>query len=813
MRILKGLLIFLLLVLLVAFVVGFWYFSALKPQYDGELIFEELEQEVEVYFDEYGVPHIYAQNEVDAYRTLGYLHAQDRLFQMEMMRRLSKGELAEVLGPDLAKTDRFFRTIGVVPSAQKSAKAFEELPDDSPMKKATLAYYEGINKFLYSGNTPIEFLMLGIPKRPFTVEDGNAIFGYMAFSFAQAFRTDPLLNRIQQKYGAPYLNDLDVHWNEAAQKIPVTPVATGSNTISDNIDDTYFDIDALFESLPVAPWIGSNAWVIGPQKTKSGKVIFSNDTHMRFTQPSVWYEAHIECPGLSLYGNYLSGVPFALTGHNRHLAVGLTMLENDDIDFYKEKLNPDNPNQVWFVDYWEDLDVRKEIIKVKGGKDIEFEVKTSRHGPIVNDAIDGIATKNKNEEAEQPIALWWVFNEFICQNMDIGYTFGHAKSIEDFKDGASRLHAPGLNGMYGDADGNIVWWTMGKLAKRPAHVNSKLFLDGASGKDEILGYYDFEENPHSVNPPQGYVYSANNQPESFDSLLYPGYYIPEDRASRIVEILNSNKKWDLENAKELINDSYSDVKLKMGQEIISLVQNSSDAKQFSENEKQALQILKNWNGDSQLKDIAPTIFTKILTNIIVQTFKDEMGETDFEAFLQTHVIKRTYPILLYNDDSKWWDDVSTTDKIESREYIVQTAFRKAIKDLEKQLGNDLQQWHWSKVHTIEHKHPFGRQEGMGTMFNVGPFPVNGNLEVINNMMFFFNEEGEYKVHAGPAKRRIIDFSDIEHSISVLPTGQSGNILSPHYDDQAQLFLEGEFRLQKMNRAEIEKGRRLLFKVK
>ena len=796
MKLLKRILLTLLALILLACGGTYLFLQSSKPTYEGSLSLEGLQQEVKVYFDEYGIPHIYAENELDAQFALGYVHAQDRLFQMEMLRRLSRGELAEVLGPDLAKTDRFFRTIGVMESAKKAAKRFNAKPDTDPIKQGALAYYKGVNAFMEQGKTPLEFRILGIPKRPFTVEDTYAIYGYMAFSFAQAFRTDPMMQRILDKLGPEYLHELDIHWTPGAQTIPVW----GRDNV-DTLISQHFGIEQLFESMPVAPWIGSNSWVIGPDKTESGKVILSNDTHMGFAQPSVWYEAHIVTPELDFYGNYLGGVPFSVMGHNRHHAIGITMLENDDIDFYVEKINPANSNQVEFRGEWEGLRKRNETIKVKGEEDLSFEVLETPHGPIINEAIDHIAAMTQD-----PVSMYWVFNEFPIRSLESSYYMARAKTMEECRAAVAMGHAPGLNVMYGDIEGNIAWYAMAKLPRRPDHVNSKLLLDGASGEDEILGYFAFEDNPQSENPEVGYLYSANNQPDSSGGYFHQGYYIPEDRAKRIVEVLEEREKWDLKAAKDFILDTKSPISPK----VIAALADQIKLDQMSDNENAALIALKAWDGSHELERVEPTIYFKWLYHLLEKTFADELGEEDFNAFLSTHVFKRTYPFLFEKEASPWWDDQSTTDKTESRSEIASAAFRQTIKELEAQLGSDIAKWHWEKVHQVEHPHALGQVPALARIFNVGPIPINGGMEVINNLNFKLNGDGYYKVNAGPAKRRIVDFSDLDHTVSVLPTGQSGNLMSPHYNDQAQLFADGRFRLQKMNTEEIQgEGSRLL----
>ena len=219
----------------------------------------------------------------------------------------------------------------------------------------------------------------------------------MAFGFAAGFQMDPLVTKAHHKLGWDYLKDWVLGWAPGAQKIPVYP-----SNYSAAADALPSAIHKMMAELPVAAWIGSNSWVVSGKKTNSGKVIFANDTHMAYSQPSVWYEAHLECPGFSFYGNHAAGVPFALIGHNRFAAWGLTMFENDDVDFYKERLNPENPNQVWFIDHWEDLKIRQETIRVKGGKNVIFKVRSSRHGPILNEVNNAVAQTESDPVAVAP---------------------------------------------------------------------------------------------------------------------------------------------------------------------------------------------------------------------------------------------------------------------------------------------------------------------------------------------------------------------------------------------------------------------------
>ncbi|MGI9543000.1 MAG: penicillin acylase family protein, partial [Cyclobacteriaceae bacterium] len=446
MKLLRKILLGLLVLLLVIVGASYLFLNQTKPQYAGELKLAGLESEVEVLFDTYGVPHIYAENETDLYYALGYVHAQDRLFQMEMLRRVAGGRLAEILGPELLDADRFFRTLGFNQSAEQSAAQYFSTRDQ-PYQIMAQAYLDGVNTFIENGPTPPEFKIIGIPKEPFVPADLYRIAGYMSFGFNAAFRTDPLMSRIATKWGPEYLEDL------ALNTLPDnTMIPTYNSSDSASISALMHTAQRALSKVPVPLWEGSNSWVVAPSRTKSGKVIFANDTHIGFSQPAVWYEAHLECPGFSFYGNHLAGFPFALIGHNRFASWGLTIFPNDDMDFYREKENPDNPDEVMGINGWEPLEKRQETIKVKGEADHILEVKVSRHGPIINQI-------NEQVEASEPdpIAFWWSYFSFPGKMLQTTYQFCHGNHIDQYREAASWIHGPGLNVMYGDRDGNIAW--------------------------------------------------------------------------------------------------------------------------------------------------------------------------------------------------------------------------------------------------------------------------------------------------------------------------------------------------------------------
>jgi len=772
----------------------FVYLQFQKPTLNGEISFKKLQEPVSVDFDQYGIPHIYAKNEADAFRALGYLHAQDRLFQMEMIRRVAAGRLSEILGEKTLSIDRFFRTLDLeILANQQVQKNFQN--PDAPFQKAALAYLEGINEYIENGKTPLEYSLLGIPKNKFSPKDFYLIGAYMAFSFADAFREDPIVYKIQKKYGQKHLDDLVTGWTADNQKIPTKnfqfPDTVQTDTLQENVTA---QISQILDNLPIPLLEGSNAWVISGKKTISGKPILENDTHIAFSQPSVWYEAHLECPELSFYGNFLAGFPFAQIGHNRALGWGVTMFENDDVDFYEEKIEN---GQVFYKGNWVKLEVRKDTIKVKGGENLVIEIKKTPHGILINDALE-ILDKNQT-----PIALWWTYMQTDTRHLQASYQMAHAKNIAQFKEAVATVTAPGLNYMYADTANNIAWWAAAKLVKRPAHVLSKTFLNGYNGQDEPLGWYDFSENPQSENPPTGFVYSANNQPDTTSAgALLAGYYLPEHRAKRIVQFLESPKKWSVEDVQKMTYDgvapNYPDEAKLLLEKI------NPKTLQKSENSQKVAQLLKAWQGEHDFSQVAPTVFYKWWYWILEKTMKDELGEKDFETFLKSYLMKRTFSEIIKNQKSVWWDNISTKT-VESQEQIISEAFEQTILDLENQFGKNTAEWTWDKAIFLEHPHPLGKVAVLDKIFNVGDFKMPAGMEVINNMNFLLNKDGIYKTTSGAAVRRVIDFSKPEFSWNILPTGQSGNLMSPHYADQAKLFADGEFRPQMMHASDIAKS--------
>ncbi len=758
---------------------GIVYLNSKKPTREGVIKLVGLKEEVKVQFDHLGVPHIDAQNDLDLYRAFGYLHAQDRLFQMEMTRRLSQGKLAEVLGAELVGVDKLFRTLGIGKFAKQWVEAVKQRAEPQ-MIAIMQSYLDGVNHFVETGTTPIEFDIVGMPKHRYTLDDIASIAGYMSFSFAQGLRDDPLVHHLSQKLGQAYLKDLGILYTPGFEQIPVDPILTEKVSTA---------VSSMVESLQSSGLIhGSNSWLIAPQRSESGSAMLVNDPHIAFSQPAVWYEAQLRSPTTNVYGHFLALVPLALLGQTPEHAWGLTMFENDDMDLYAERLNPNNPNQYLAIDQWKDFEFHTETILVKDAESVELQIKSSRHGNIINQIFDDIpGSKYGLDKAKQPLALWWTFLDTSNDMMQAFYQLPHANTVEKAGQAAAKIHAPGLNLMYANKSGDIAWWASARLPIRPPHVNPKFILDGATGRDDILGYYDFSQNPQQVNPASGYLYSANNQPADRGAGLVPGYYSPTDRPSRIIELLSSKEKFNPDDMKKMLMDNITPTAIFFKQVTLPVL----NGQKLTSLESKALNILTQWQGNHSPKQVGATIYTRFRIALMRLAMQDELGKSLYKNFQFGFLMDRSIWKILDNPDSPWWDNINTSRR-ETREELIATAWRETIQFLKKRFGENTADWAWEFDVKMVHEHPLGKVSPLDKLFNVGPLPSEAGIEAINNLKFVLNGD-DLKVMMGPSTRRVIDFSDPNKSWGILPTGQSGIVSDEHYDDQALDYALGKFR--------------------
>ncbi len=783
----------LLIVVLAAGAGGYLYSK--QPSRQGMVELQHLQGSVSVRYDERGVPHIRADNETDLYRALGYVHAQDRLFQMEVLRRLARGELAEVLGPKLLDTDKLMRSLRI---RERAETYFANLDKQSPSFIAMQAYLDGINQYQDSHAKPVEFDVLGIPKRPFTAQDTISIAGYMAYSFAAAFRTEPLLTFVRDQLGPEYLNIFDLDWQPKG-------VLNGAGTTLASAD--WKDLNALARLSEQAladnglpQFEGSNAWVVAGSRTQSGKPLLAGDPHIRFSAPSVWYEAQLSAPGFELYGHYQALMPFASLGMNRDFGWSITMFQNDDLDLIAEKVNPDNPNQVWYRGKWVDMTTSEQQIAVKGQAPVTLVLRQSPHGPIVNDALGSGAGKT-------PIAMWWAFLESQNPILEGFYQLNRADTLTKARGAAANIQAPGLNVVWANAKGDIGWWAAAQLPKRPAGVRPWFILDGSTAEADKDGFYPFTANPQEENPARGYIVSANFQPVSPTGMEIPGYYNLADRGQQLNRQLSDKAvKWDLENSQKLQLGTTTAYGPRLLAPLLPVLREVvSDPAELK-----LVEQLAQWQGDYPLDSTSATLFNQFLFNLADATMRDELGNDFFETLLSTRVIDAALPRLAASADSPWWDNRSTLGK-ETRSDTVKAAWQASLAHLKSTLGADASQWQWGSAHTLTHGHPLGQQKPLDLFFNVGPFAAPGTHEVPNNLSAKIGP-APWPVTYGPSTRRLIDFADPAHSLTVNPVGQSGVLFDSHYDDQAEAYIEGMYFQAHLNDEEVTANTRSTLKL-
>ncbi|MFM9005324.1 MAG: penicillin acylase family protein [Flavobacteriales bacterium] len=766
---------------------GYFWLRSSRPAYEGTISIAGLSNPVNVHFDDFGVPHIEAENNHDLFMAFGYVHAQERLFQMEMMRRAGSGTLAEIIGQPMIKVDRIFLTLGMKESAEQSAALFEN-KKGTPMYEAIKSYLDGVNYFIEHGPTPPEFSIIGITKRKFEPIDLYYITGAMAFNFGMAQKTEPVVDYIAKHFGEEHLYDIGL-FHSKETSIPTTPHDSAYLNSVLGLAKAFEETEAI---MPFATLNGSNAWAVSGAKTASGEVIVSNDTHIGYMIPQTWYEAHLKSPEFEMSGHYLAGVPFALIGRDRYKAWGVTMLLNDDMDFYTEQPSSGDSISFLYEGNYEPCKQKSYAIRVKGLPDTTIHVRVTRNGPIINDIFKLLPS--------QPVSVKWTYTQLENRNLEAFWQMNNARDIQSFEQGLSLVHAPGLSINYGDAEGHIAWWAAARFTERGQQVNSWTILDGSKVEHAWKSYYPFEMNPRCIDPASGYIYSANDWPDDLlkyasdtnhTPLFYPGYYKPQYRADRIRTLLEPENKWTLEKMKGLINDCRSETDEQLLEEWTAILSNST--LQYDQRFVKLKESL-DWNGEYNPELVAPTLFNRLLYHSMRLAMEDEVGHELFKLYLTTHQFQRSIRALNDHPNSPWWDNVHTTTQ-ESRNDILQAAFEAAYEELERTFGSDVQQWTWGKSASVELKHPLGEVAMLRPFFSIGQRSVWGGNETIHQAGFYLDSTSYAKVFFGSQMRTMVDFSDVDNGLNITPSGQSGHLLSKHYDDQASLYAQRDFRPQ------------------
>jgi len=751
-----------------------WFQYAIKkslPKMSGEVVVSGLKEDVEIIRDTYGVPHIYAKNEPDLFFALGYAMAQDRLWQMEFTRRLGHGRLSEVLGKDLAKVDRFFRMLASEGMNKKN-------PEDLAFVSRSFA--DSVNAFLeaHPDRLPFEFTLLGYKPEPWDPEDSFAIMRVVNWSGSMGWRVDLMSRKMIEKVGSEKMKEAFPIWPEDAPLI----IAEEGKDLS-KITHSFFETMRFAESL-TGSLVGSasNNWVISGEKSITGRPILANDPHLALTNPSFWWEVHMVCPTINVSGFAVPGVGVAV-GHNLHVAWGVTYAMVDDVDFYIEKINPDNPRQYWYKDHWEEMRVRKEIIRVKGQDPVKTEILLTRQGPIVSDA---------KESKETAIAAKWAGTDGL-QPFQASYLLAKAKDMQGVKEALRYWELPGLNFVFADDNGNIGYWYCATIPIR-TKGDGILPMPGWSGEYEWKGYVPFEERPHVINPKEGFIATANSKVVSDDyPYLISHYWEPTDRIVRIRQLLKAKEKFSVDDFKRMQEDIYSE----LASEIIPQMIQVLEGRFFDEDAKKAKDILTKWDFIMDRDSVGACLFEVNFRKLLDNIFKDALGEELFKDYLKTSILPpRAIRMILKKGSSLWFGK-------RTLEEIMALSLKQTFLELREVMGSDINKWTWGELHSLTFEHVLGPKKPLSWIFNLGPFPVGGSKLTIN--MRHYPYDKPFHTNLGVSMRMIVDLSNPGGSFRVLPTGESGHIGSPHHKDQIELYLSGKYRLESINRFEVEKN--------
>ena len=777
-----------LILLLAVGIIGYVLVSRSFPKISGSAAAEGLSQEVRVVRDAYGVPHISAQSEHDAFFTVGYVHAQDRLWQMELSRRAGSGRLAEVLGVPALKIDRLFRTLGL----SREAKILEQSLD--PATRAALqAYADGINCFIadHKGKYPVEFDMLNIDPEPWTIDQSLLLSRLMAWELNYARWTDLLLAELVQRFGEEKARQVFPYWPEDAPII--VPRELRGKNISQNLRPL-FDAEGAYRSLLGIRGFesGSNAWAVSGAKSATGKPILANDPHLILMSPARWYELQIDAPGLDVAGMSIPGVPFVVLGRNARVAWGVTNAMLDDEDFYMEDVDSvQHPTKYRYKNEWLPVEEDVDTILVKDDAPVILSVYRTQRGPIVN------KMEPTAHYSQMLISMKWTGYE-SSNETGAFYRIDKASDWKEFQDALKLFAVPAQNFVYADVDGNIGYYTGGRLPIRKTK-GPTLPFPGWTDEYDWKGYVPFEQMPHRYNPPEGFVATANNKITD-DSYPYyiSNYWESPWRSIRISEVLREQDRFTVEDMQRLQCDLVS----VQAREIVPLILHAYDSVSVSDPDvKTTLEYFRNWNFEMRKEDVSTSLFEAAVTKMVYNTFHDKMGDRVYRLYdtlASTPLSALSH--LLKDPASEWFDDPATPAQ-ESRDDMIRRSVSDAVADLRLRLGGALKEWEWGRIHTVTFAHVFGANAFLARLFTVGPFPVGGSHATVNVGQFFLAYP--YESAVGPSMRQIFNLADVNDTRTVLPPGQSGQIFTGHYKDQIVLWLNGGYKIRPMEDARVE----------
>lgn len=791
------------------------------PQIDGEIKLEGLNGPVDIYRDKMGIPHIYASTPHDLFFAQGYVHAQDRFWQMDAWRHIGSGTLSEMFGKGQVETDTFLRSLGWRQTAE------QEYAELAPEPKAIIdSYTAGVNTYLKDHDTTalsLEYAVLGLLSPAYEIEPWTPV---NSVTWGKAMAWDLRGNMSDEIERAVLLKTLTAE--QVAELYPAYPqdhpvivkriggdVSKVESPISQvAIDPRLSTLDfrglsgklALVDQAlgPVTNGFGSNSWAVSGARTATGMPLLANDPHLGIQMPSIWYQAHLECKPkteecpYNVAGFTFAGVPGVIIGHNDKIAWGVTNLGPDVMDLYVERVNPDNPNQYEVNGEWVDFETRTERIQVVGGEPIDVTVRLTRHGPVISESFGPLKNENTDnipdfvpfkERAgiELPeryvIALKWTALS-PSTPFEAIWGFNRAQNWEDFREAAKSFHVPAQNLLYADVEGNIGYQMPGDIPMR-ANGDGSLPVPGWTDEYEWTGFIPFEELPYTFNPPEGYIVTANNRCQPWDD----PHFITRDwdygfRAQRIVDMIEKAPgKIDIAYIQSMQGDSFD----ANGPTYVPLLLQLDE---LSDVETKAQSLLENWDYQDRADSAAAAVFNAFWRHLLQNTFDDDMPD------------KRNFPegssrwnevMRRLDENSPWWDNKTTTDIRESRSDIIRKSFEQGVAELQDIFGKDLAKWNWGEMHTSTFKNSTLGESGVPpieALFNRGPFPTSGGESIVNATGWSVQEG--YETNSLPSMRMIVDLGNLNNSLTVHTTGQSGHAYHPHYADMAPLWATIEY---------------------
>lgn len=828
-RILKFLAVIILLIFVV-FAGAYIYMSSCgKPMYNGEVVVtpEELGAEVTVYRDENGIPHVEAKTEKDAYFAVGYIHAQERLFQMQTFRLYSQGRLSELTGEggkdgsDKASTlekDKFFRVLGFKHLGELGVDAL-----DKESRELLESYTAGVNHYIHTAKSlPPEFLLIGKPD-DWKVSDSLTFGRLIAWFLSHNYDREVLRQRIiadqgvergwellpRHPSGGPYIIEPSVKkYDPRGKVIETAPLPLPADIFSGEVAAALMKLNNSSDSIfpdDFSETFGSNNWVVDGTRTKSGAPILSNDPHLEHMLPSIFFELHIKTQdGLDAIGVGFPSMPFLTLGHNRNIAWGATTTRADTQDLFVEKVNPENPDQYLHNGEWKDFIKREEVFKIKERKGFREEkiiVRSTIHGPIINDIIHEIGPD------APPVALAWT-GQTVSNDVLGFFNLSRAGSASDVKAALSQIGQPIQNWIYADVQGNIGYFASGFYPLR-AKGDGTLPVPGWTGEYDWNEFVPYEELPQLDNPSDGMIVTANNNvvPEE-DYPYIVSFNYAYYRANRIRQLLTAKEKLTPEDMTEIQHDRHS----LQGERIAKYFVNAFNERGDKNNAAavNAAKILEGWDYSTAADKAGPAVFIYCYKAALELMLNDEVStEALARELISSQASQGVYDLWIEKGDSPFFDD-RNTDGVEDRDAILAKAVEIGAKNISERLGDDPAKWKWGAVHKIPFVHALAEFKLPGT--EIKPlsvfFPAYHVESAGSHDTVFLSHFGlygkDFTPTVGPCFRQVIDMSDIEGARMVIDTGQSGHPKSSHLFDQNNKWLYGDYLPMKLNMDDLKK---------